>query len=104
MLYNCGKPRGIVMRTSEQAIGPWTDAQVLFDPKDGYGKFMHISWKDRKTDSVHDPGRENDYGGEYGPYMIPRFFRGDRKETTIYFLMSIWNPYNVVLIKAKLSR
>lgn len=104
MLYNSGKPRGIVMRTAERATGPWSDAQVLFDPKDGYGHFMHVSWKDRKADSVHDAGRENDYGGEYGPYMIPRFFKGDQKETSIYFLMSVWNPYNVVLMRSKLSR
>jgi hypothetical protein len=35
--------------------------------------------------------------------MIPRFFKGNRGETSIYFLMSIWNPYNVVLMKAKLK-
>lgn len=104
MLYNSGQPRGIVMRTADRPWGPWSDAKVLFDPSDGYGKYMHVSWRDRKADSVHDAGRENEYGGEYGPYMIPRFFKGDRKEATIYFLMSIWNPYQVVLMRAKLSR
>lgn len=106
MLYNSGKPRGIVMRTAAKALGPWSEAQVLYDPwKDpGYGKFIHIDWRREKVDEVHDPGRENDFGGEYGPYMIPRFFKGDKKEADIYFLMSIWNPYNVVLMKARLKR
>jgi len=104
MLYNSGAPRGIVMRTAEQATGPWSDAKLLYDPwKDGgYGKYMHIDWRAKKVDEVQDPGRENDFGGEYGPYMIPRFFKGDRHETTIYFLMSTWNPYNTILMRAKL--
>lgn len=102
MLYNCGRPRGIVMRTASQATGPWSAPKILFDPNDGYGKFMHVDWRTKKVDGVQDKGRENDFGGEYGPYMIPRFFKGNQKEATIYFIMSTWNPYNVVLMRAKL--
>ncbi|CAN5631381.1 hypothetical protein BH11ARM2_BH11ARM2_05930 [soil metagenome] len=104
MLYNSGQPRGIQIRTARYAVGPWSDNATLFDPKDGYGKFMHISWKDRKVDSVNDPGRENEYGGEYAPYMIPRFFRKNEKGARIYFVMSTWNPYNVVLMRADLRQ
>ncbi|MGV3616244.1 MAG: DUF4185 domain-containing protein [Fimbriimonas sp.] len=104
MLYNSGSPRGIVMRTADRPWGPWSDAKVLYNPQDGYGKYMHVSWRSEKKDSVHDPGRENEYGGEYAPYMIPRFFKGNRDEATIYFLMSIWNPYQVVLMKGTLRR
>lgn len=106
MLYNSVNPRGILMRTAEQPWGPWSEAKMLFEPRKdgGYGKFMHIDWRDEKVDSVHDAGRENEYGGEYGPYMIPRFFRGDSKEATIYFVMSTWNPYQVMLMRAKLAR
>ncbi|AIE83730.1 DUF4185 domain-containing protein [Fimbriimonas ginsengisoli] len=102
MLYNSGHPRGIQMRTALQATGPWGEPITLFDPKDGYGKFMHISWRDRHADSVHDPGRENEYGGEYAPYMIPRFFRKTKDGARIYFLLSTWNPYAVVLMRADL--
>jgi len=52
---------------------------------------------------VHDPGRENVWGGEYGPYLIARFFTGDERQTTIYFVMSTWNPYNVVLMRSTLE-
>ncbi|RYG36952.1 DUF4185 domain-containing protein [bacterium] len=100
MLYNSGNPRGIVMRTSETPWGPWTEPDVLYNPQDGYGKYMHVSWKSDRVDSVHDPRRENDYGGEYAPYMIPKF---SKKNGTIYFVMSTWNPYNVVLMRAKLE-
>ena len=105
MLYNSDRPRGITLRTSATPWGPWSASTILFEPErdGGYGKFMHVSWKVKKVDSVQDPGRENEYGGEYGPYMIPKFFKGNRAGATIYFLMSTWNPYNVVLMRAKLS-
>jgi hypothetical protein len=106
MLYNCGDPRGINMRTAKHPWGPWTKPQVLFEPWDdgGYCHFMHTSWQDQRCDSVMDPGRENEYGGEYGPYQYPYYATGDSGSTTIYFNMSTWNPYTVVLMKAKLKK
>ena len=101
MLYNSGQPRGILMRTADQPTGPWTEPTVLFDPKQGYGKFMHIG---NGTDRMNDPGREKEYGGEYAPYMIPRFFKKTAQGATIYFVMSTWNPYAVVLMKAELKK
>ena len=105
MLYNCANPRGINFRVTDQPWGPWSEAQVLFHPweDNGYCHFMHVSWDYRNCDSVHDPGREREWGGEYGPYMIPRFTQGDATHTTIYYVMSTWNPYNVVLMKSVLE-
>lgn len=100
MTYNSAQPRGILLRTAKQPTGPWSEPTVLFDPERGYGKFIHRPGKD----SVNDPRRENEHGGEYGPYMIPRFFKKIPKGATIYFLMSIWNPYQVVLMRADLER
>lgn len=102
MLYNTGNPRGIVFRVAEKPWGPWTDSKVLFDAQTGYGKFMHISYKDKRVDNVQDPWRPDEYGGEYGPYMIPRFFKKIPNGARIYFLMSTWNPYTVVLMRADL--
>ncbi len=106
MLYNCNNPRGINFRVADQPWGPWSNAQVLFHPWDdgGYCHFMHVSWNERRCDAVHDPGREAVWGGEYGPYLIARFARGEADRTTIYFVMSTWNPYNVVLMKSTLQR
>jgi hypothetical protein len=106
MLYNCSSPRGINFRVADQPWGPWSNAQVLFDPFNdgGYCRFMHVSWSNRNCDSVHDPGRENEWGGEYGPYLISRFTQGDETRTTIYYVMSTWNPYNVVLMRSVLER
>jgi hypothetical protein len=109
MLYNCfgiAKQRGINMRTADQPWGPWSDSQIIFDPgiDNGYCHFMHASWLSKKCDSIHDPGRENVWGGEYGPYQFEDLAVGDNSTTTIYFTMSTWNPYTVVLMKATLRK
>lgn len=109
MLYNCGDPRGINMRTARFPWGPWTKPQVIFEPwgDGGYCHFMHTSWQFQQCDSVMDARREDEWGGEYGPYQFEDFATGDstaaNPSTTIYFTMSTWNPYTVVLMKAKLA-
>jgi hypothetical protein len=104
MLYNAANPRGINFRVAEQPWGPWSATSLLFDPwvDAGYCHFMHTSWDSQVCDYVYDPGRATDWGGEYGPYVISRFTKGDTKRTTIYFVMSTWNPYNTVLMKSSL--
>lgn len=105
MLYNCNNPRGINLRIAAQPWGIWSDSQVLFNPRveDGYCYFIHMTWTQRQCDNVNDSGRENSSGGEYAPSIIPRFGSGDSTQTTLYFLMSTWNPYNVVLMKSVLQ-
>lgn len=106
LLYNSSDPRGIVMRTAEQPWGPWSDPQVVFDPwqDEGYCHFIHASWERQRCDDVHDPGREREWGGEYGPYQFEHFASGDDDFSTIYFTLSTWNPYTVVLMRAKIGR
>ena len=105
MLYNAATPRGINMRTASTPWGPWSETTVLFDPGSdgGYGHFMHANWNDNgRADAVHDPNRENEWGGEYGPYLIPRYTRRVNNELHVYFVMSTWNPYNTVLMRGRL--
>lgn len=106
MLYNCENPRGINMRTADKPWGPWTKPQIIFHPWDdnGYCNFIHTNWQFRNCDDVHDPNRENEWGGEYGPYQFEHFATGDANSTTIYFTLSTWNPYTVVLMKASLQK
>ena len=105
MLYNCGSPRGINFRTARQPWGPWTAPQVLFEPWNdrGYAHFMHVNWAFRNYDSVHNGGRENEWGGEYGPYLFREHATGTDNRTTIYFTLSTWNPYVSVLMKSELT-
>lgn len=104
MLYNSLSPRGILLRCARKPWGPWSDAQTLLDPmRDAYGKFMH-SLKNPLPEgvSLSDPGRQKVWGGEYAPYLTKRFFRSAAGRHTIYFLMSTWNPYQVVLMRAEI--
>src|SRR5690606_9165203 len=105
MLCNSASPRGIVMRTAAQPWGPWSSGQVIMDPFEdqAYGNFMHINWEFSRMDTFSDPGRENQWGGEYGPYLIPRFTTGDSFRCELYYTMSTWNPYQVVIMRSIVS-
>jgi len=104
MFYNCALPRGITMRSADRPWGSWTDGEVIFQPWDdgGYCNFMHVSYQDRNCDSVQDPGRDDEWAGEYGPYIISSLARTHDGVTTVYFVMSTWNPYAVMLMKTDL--
>jgi hypothetical protein len=106
MLYNSEKPRGIMMRSAKRPQGPWSHGTVIFDPwrDNGYGHFLHISAKAReKSDAISDPKREDEWGGEYGPYVMARYTTGDNPKCRIYYTMSTWNPYQVVVMRSDLS-
>jgi len=106
MLYNCGKERQLInMRTADYPWGPWSDPQVIFDPKrDGaFCRFMHLDWNVEKCDDLHDPSRAFESGDPYGPYQFEDLTTGDENSTTIYFTMSTWNPYTVVLMRTTLK-
>lgn len=103
VLYNAGSPRGITMRVADNPWGPWSPGLVIFNPAKvsdggdgGYGSYMHIPGQD----NLSDPGRESEWGGEYGPYIIPSFTTGDPGSCHIYYTMSTWNPYQVVLMRS----
>ena len=116
ILYNSDNPRGIIMRSAPQPWGPWSGPIMAFDPdKGGYGHFMHAPWKvGAESDYVYDnmfrsgdgsfPWRGKDPGGEYGPYQIAPLARGENNVfTQIYFTMSTWNPYQVMLMTTTIS-
>lgn len=100
MLYNSLQPRGIVMRTAPDPLGPWSAPKVILNPADAYGDYMHISWDTARVDMMSDPGRHREYGGEYAPYLISRFTTGTAERCELYYTMSTWNPYQVVIMKS----
>lgn len=119
LLYNGDNPRGIVMRSAEKPWGKWSGPVMAFDPwqNGGYGKFMHVAWDadipNNPHDFVHDDmfgsdddgfkWRENEWGGEYGPYQISPLTRGETGNfAQVYFTMSTWNPYQVMLMTTTL--
>jgi len=106
MLYNCDNPRGINFRTADKPWGVWSKPQIIFEPWNdkGYCNFIHTDWNYSVCDSVHDSGRAYEWGGEYGPYQFENYATGTDTSTTIYYTMSTWNPYTVVLMKSTLIK
>jgi hypothetical protein len=113
MLYGCQntEPQGhIFYRVASHPWGPWSDATTLFDPEKDGGicQFIHstnASSCAAGTTNPSDPAGTDD-GIVYAPYMIDAYTVGDPKKqtTSIYFAMSTWRPYQVVLMRADLVR
>lgn len=111
LLYNCAdttatNARGIWMRLAIHAWGPWTAPQTVFPTSDGLCSFIHRAVKagQPKCDDLSGPQRMNVQGGDYSPFIIPTFTRGGGGTSTIYFTLSTWNPYEVVVMSATLKR
>ncbi len=104
MTYDSRAEAGIVFRYARQPWGPWSVPQVIFDPArdGGFGHFIH------DPSIVPDDGLDgptiggNDIyktrGADYAPYVIERFTKVSGRTLTIYYVMSTWNPYTVVLM------
>lgn len=128
MLYNCdlelGAPRGVHFRAADKPWGPWDPPITIFDPgKDrGYGHFMHQKAKEvGYDDGLAEPGlhtnvgspdrdcngfgwREECWGGEYGPYLIPQWFSTTPDGgISIVYTLSTWVPYQVHLMRTVLA-
>jgi hypothetical protein len=104
MLYNCDNPNGVVARAAETPWGPWSTPALLFDAATDAGScyFIHGTADCGPPTDPFSPANGGP-GGVYAPYVIPRYTRGGPLGTTIYYVMSTWNPYQVVLMKSTLA-
>jgi hypothetical protein len=109
MTYNSRTPRGIVLRWSPAPWGPWSEGTVIFNGwrDGGYTVFMHAVQEGQSKGPagpiiVPDSDPKKTWGGEYGPYMIERFLEVTEDILSVYYVMSTWNPYTVILMKSKL--
>ena len=101
--------RGILFCYSKTPWGPWSEPQLIFNPRRdaGYGKFIHDP-KAEPNDGLAGPvigvpeSKANEViGGEYAPYMVQRWIKAKGNRLTIYYTMSVWNPYVVELMKSE---
>jgi hypothetical protein len=115
MLYNSGDPAKpyIICRVAEKPWGPWSDGETIFNPctDNGFCHFMHLASVPHNPCTnvapcpekhLYDPNRISINGGVYGPYQISRYAKAAPNGTTIYWVMSTWNPYNTMLMKSTL--
>lgn len=102
LAYQAKQPRGVLLQVARAPTGPWSPPLRIFDPGvHGYGRFMHRACKPGEPDDgLGDPGRAATWGGEYGPYLVPRWsgpIAGGR--TAIAYTLSSWNPYAVHVMR-----
>jgi hypothetical protein len=123
-LFNSDIPGGILMRSSATPWGPWSRQPLMVfepwhgedaaKPGDGIGRFMHRTWGKPRIDYVQDdlvpgenPGEpmcEHVNGVAYGPYQVAPCATGETGVATqLYFAMSTWNPYQVMLMTTKVA-
>jgi hypothetical protein len=111
MMYNCGRPHGgvvdhrlvVVARLADNPWGPWSAAADLLVPAEDPGAchFIHRPGCGPPSDP-HSPD-DGKPGDVYAPFVIPRYTKGGLGSTTIYFVLSTWNPYQVVLMRSTLA-
>lgn len=114
MTYDGGRQSqqtiGVYFTYARQPWGPWSAPQKIFGSGDGVGQFIHDPsiLPNPPGDGLNGPtiGGNDPYttrGGAYAPYMIERFTKvaGDRLK--IYWVVSTWNPYTVVLMRSEFA-
>ena len=98
--------RGFYFTYASEPWGPWHRPQHMFNPtRDGAaGTFIHdprISPSDRLTGPTIGPNDPvTTPGGPYAPYMIERFMRVAGRTLSIYYTLSTWNPYTIVMMRS----
>ena len=112
MTYDSRPPaaQGVLFSYSRTPWGPWSQPQVVFNAvRDGaLGKFIHnpnAHPDDGLAGPVIGKGRANPeavHGGAYAPYVVERFTKLVGSELNLYYVLSTWNPYVVVLMKSRL--
>jgi hypothetical protein len=86
-------------RASKPAIGSWTPGENFFDADAAFGHYIHTA---TQNDGLSDPDRNGEGGGVYAPYMISRYtMPNDDHSTTMFFVLSVWNPYNTMLMSTR---
>ncbi len=113
MTYDSRPPasRGILFCYSRTPWGPWSAPQTVFNAiRDGaLGKFIHDPLAhpaDGLAGPVIGKGRANPmavHGGAYAPYVAERWTKVRGSELDLYYVLSTWNPYVVVLMKSRLQ-
>lgn len=114
MTYNCGKDLShyVQLRVAERPEGPWSKAATLLRNTDAYGVFVHADPNETGSDDgLGETGLfstalrlPRTKGDVYGPYLIPEWFKQSGPgEYEIAYTLSSWNPYQVHLLRSKVS-
>jgi len=112
-IYNPRNGRGIFLRMADAPWGPWSSPRLVFDPGTGYCRFMHAQDPSGCAAGSPNPAdlgfrvpgnaKKNAWGGEYASFLLPpRYNEYADGRLSLYFVMSTWNPYQVVEMKTEI--
>jgi hypothetical protein len=108
MLYNC--PGRIEARVAPAPWGPWSAPTQLLSKDDDVGCRLVMVPQGCANRRDFWPGRHQNgkfvAGGLYAPYVLDRYTAGGSAasgQTTIYWLVSAWNPYEVTVMRTTLE-
>lgn len=97
----------VVLRTAFEPWGPWSPRIRLFDwIRDGMShgddsrRFIRASHSDAVGDAIFAAQSEAT-GAAYAPYLFDARLDGD--QLVLRYTLSTWNPYQVVLMRHRLS-
>ena len=111
-------PRGVYVSTASTPWGPWSAPQRTLDEATAYCNFMYHAGAELDPSVCPDgsnPSEEGrrgrdgipqqrSWGGAYAPYLLPsRYATRQGNTLSFYYTLSVWNPYQVMLMRAELS-
>jgi len=118
--------RYVSMSASHHPVGPWSTPQAAAHKTDSgaEGVYLHqltqVASGTGLCDGFVVPNNHNPAdnaftsfwpdnnictrGGFYGPYQFPQYAALNDDQLTVYFALSTWNPYEVVLMKLLLQQ
>jgi hypothetical protein len=104
LLYNCTQGT-VVARIARAPWGPWSDATVILSGgQDGSPcRLLMTAGRCGNQENYQDQP-----GSFYAPFVMERYTTLDsmppgRRRATIYWLVSTWNPYQVVVMRTTLD-
>jgi hypothetical protein len=110
MLHNC--PRGISARIAPAPWGPWSLPTQILGGDDGVGCRLVMTPEGCGNRRDFWPGKHKNgkfvAGGFYAPYVLNRYTgaapgSGPERRSTIYWVVSSWNPYEVSVMRTTLQ-
>lgn len=114
MLYNCGVfgvSSYLEARFAPEPSGPWSAPTMILNADDRRVACLLIEVKRGCPGKIPLPdGGKKNPGRFYAPFVMSRFTEdatqpgaGQPKRTKIYWLLSTWNPYTVVVMQSTLE-
>jgi hypothetical protein len=108
----------VVLRVATKPWGPWSRRRLVLDwVMDGLGHrrdangqrltqgwFIHDVGADNLGDNlIQEPDRHRQGGVPYAPYQLPHHTTRSRDKAVLYYVLSTWNPYQVVQMRHEIA-